>query len=606
MDEGASNMKLWKNKFFLIDRRAILDYLTWRSSQSCVSDIFPTDCYDQNDVTRLCARLARLRDLNKVVLVWSGLSSVWLNRKCDPVFRRKDNNSVMSIYDFITLSSWGDSKVVEEPHRFTDSILQHVQNHTTAPATEGAPIPQPTSDEVIASQPDPKLAKKSKALVKRKASTSLVGPSEATQPKRKRRLKSKASEARSSSPVTWRRTKVILLELFLLQSCDLARVFVRLLLACSTLFSLTHLMPVLLPLLMLRPLIMLSFKEVGIAPVGSAGKARAEVIRWKLDPMHMLAQSTLARKHEYDEIPDDDFSTTTLGEEIDLTFLTEWDGPHAPEANILTKEIFKDPDVCKRALDRTITSAKLERTEDKFPLYCSCASNARFLEKVKRKVGHLSELHSEFSNLEERYEKDQLAEVVATAARSSDELARTDAKFFDQALVIRGLENELALEMSKSQKYRGIAAVAKQCFDELRSKVTRFVGFDVDGLVQKLLPSDEFNSTLAHILSLGVTSGVERGLRIGRTDVEFEEASQNVSNLFLGVQAEFDKVVAALPFTHFPFLAKISDVAKISLSEVASIQPDKIVRLVVPASTPSMSSPVGETFAGLLLLRILD
>ncbi|GJU04617.1 hypothetical protein Tco_1121047 [Tanacetum coccineum] len=116
-------------------------------------------------------------------------------------------------------------------------------NHTTAPATEGAPIPQPTSDEVIASQPDPKLAKKSKALVKWKASTSLVGPSESTQPKRKRRLKSKASEARSSSPVTWRRTKVILLELLLLQSCDLARVFVRLLLACSTLFSLTHLMP---------------------------------------------------------------------------------------------------------------------------------------------------------------------------------------------------------------------------------------------------------------------------------------------------------------------------------------------------------------------------
>nr|GFB39508.1 hypothetical protein [Tanacetum cinerariifolium] len=56
-------------------------------------------------------------------------------------------------------------------------------------------------EEVFAGQLSPKVAKKSKALVKRKASTSLVGPLEAGQPKRKRRLKKKASEARSSSPV---------------------------------------------------------------------------------------------------------------------------------------------------------------------------------------------------------------------------------------------------------------------------------------------------------------------------------------------------------------------------------------------------------------------
>ncbi|GKF91487.1 hypothetical protein Tco_0275188, partial [Tanacetum coccineum] len=35
--------------------------------------------------------------------------------------------------------------------------------------------------------------------------------------------------------------------------------------------------------------------------------------------MDVLARSALARDHEYDEIPDDDFSTATLGEEIDLT-----------------------------------------------------------------------------------------------------------------------------------------------------------------------------------------------------------------------------------------------------------------------------------------------
>ncbi|GJW40315.1 putative reverse transcriptase domain-containing protein [Tanacetum coccineum] len=89
MDVGPSSMKLWKNNFFLIDHRAIMDYLTWRSPQSCVFDDFPTDGYDQNDVTRLCARLARLRDLNKVVLVRSSLSSVWLKWKCDLVLEGK-------------------------------------------------------------------------------------------------------------------------------------------------------------------------------------------------------------------------------------------------------------------------------------------------------------------------------------------------------------------------------------------------------------------------------------------------------------------------------------------------------------------------------------
>ncbi|GJW19712.1 hypothetical protein Tco_0027148 [Tanacetum coccineum] len=66
----------------------------------------------------------------------------------------------------------------------------------------------------------------------------------------------------------------------------------------------------------------------GIVPTGAAGKARAKVIRWQLDPMDMLARSALARDHEYNDIPDDDFSTATLGEEIDLTLFPLALGPY--------------------------------------------------------------------------------------------------------------------------------------------------------------------------------------------------------------------------------------------------------------------------------------
>nr|GEY40135.1 hypothetical protein [Tanacetum cinerariifolium] len=48
-----------------IERRAILDFLTWRHSHSCISNDLPVDCYDQNDVERLCARVICLRKMKE-------------------------------------------------------------------------------------------------------------------------------------------------------------------------------------------------------------------------------------------------------------------------------------------------------------------------------------------------------------------------------------------------------------------------------------------------------------------------------------------------------------------------------------------------------------
>ncbi|GJX43973.1 hypothetical protein Tco_0260649, partial [Tanacetum coccineum] len=160
MDDGPSSLKKWKNKFFLIDRSAILNYLTWRHSCSCVSDDLPTDGYDRNDVERLCARLIHLREMREEVLVRSGLSFVWFNKECDPVFRKTDDNAEMSIYDFMTLPSCSEAKIVEESHHLSLPLLERVPSHTTAPATEGAIIPLPTPDEIAASLPDSRLVKK--------------------------------------------------------------------------------------------------------------------------------------------------------------------------------------------------------------------------------------------------------------------------------------------------------------------------------------------------------------------------------------------------------------------------------------------------------------
>ncbi|GJS47634.1 hypothetical protein Tco_0597755 [Tanacetum coccineum] len=86
-------------------------------------DDFPTDGFNLADVEKLCGQCAKLHDVPEVVLICFGLSTFWLNRKCEPVFRKNDN-TIMSIYDFMTIPSWSEAKVVEEQHGLAGSILE--------------------------------------------------------------------------------------------------------------------------------------------------------------------------------------------------------------------------------------------------------------------------------------------------------------------------------------------------------------------------------------------------------------------------------------------------------------------------------------------------
>ncbi|GKF47806.1 hypothetical protein Tco_0137608, partial [Tanacetum coccineum] len=80
-----------------------------------------------------------------------------------------------------------DAKIIEESHHLSLPLLERVPSHTTAPASEGAIIPLPTPVEIVASLPDPRLAKK------------LKGPSLVSRPSKKRKLQKRASKAGSSS-----------------------------------------------------------------------------------------------------------------------------------------------------------------------------------------------------------------------------------------------------------------------------------------------------------------------------------------------------------------------------------------------------------------------
>ncbi|GKB27123.1 hypothetical protein Tco_0866524, partial [Tanacetum coccineum] len=155
------------------------------------------------------------------------------------------------------------------------------------------------------------------------------------------------------------------------------------------------------------------------------------------------------------------------------------------------------------------------------------------------------------------------------------------------ALIVRDLKNELVLEKSKSQEYKDVAG-------GLREEVTQFVGSGVESLVRKLLSSDKFHAALARVASLGINYGVQRGLHMGRTDVEFEATIQKVSNFYVGAKADFDKALDDFPTTPFPFRSKIDAAFEGSLSDVAQILSDKFVRSatsVVAAPSSANEAP---------------
>ncbi|GJX97286.1 hypothetical protein Tco_0353084 [Tanacetum coccineum] len=558
MDDGPSSLKKWKNKFFLIDRRAIPDYLTWRHSCSCVSDDLPSDGYDRNDVQRLCAHLICLREMREEVLVRSGLSSVWFNKECDPVFRRVDDNAEMSIYDFMTLPSWSDAKIAEESHHLSLPLLERVPSHTNAPATEGAIIPLPTPDEIVASLPDSRLVKKSK------------GPSHASRPSKKRKLQKRDLEAGYSAPEldqTEGTDEADLADLCAEIEDSLERdegVSMRVVSAPTP-----------------RPgkrlgtppsIAVVSDSEPshvgtsapsstsgrclslgGVVASGCVGKSGAEIdlTLFLLDPgpYHM--------PYPYE------------GVSSPLYTKEEWNRPHAPEHSILCKDIFKDQD----KLDKKKWDVKLLRLE-----VTSLDSKLKDLQRGYDALGQENrELRSQRDVAFEEVKKlqSQLTDAKTTSASLSEELTQTNAKLSEQDLTERDLQNELVLEKSKSQRYKDV-------IDGLREEVTQFVGSCVESLVRKLLSSDEFHVALARVASLGINYGVERGLRKGRTNVEFETAVQKVSNFCVGAKA-----LVGFPTTPFPFPSKIVVAAEGALSDVAQILPDKFVRSATSASTVS-------------------
>ncbi|GKB98025.1 hypothetical protein Tco_0984162, partial [Tanacetum coccineum] len=514
MEVAKSGLKLWKEKFFLIDRRAIPFHMPWRHPDSCITYKVPTN-FNQSHIDQLKAHIVKLYDIPKGVLVRSGLSRVWRNPMCDPVLRRS-NNTVMSIYDFLCMPSLDKAMV----------LLSLVP-------------------EIVVTRPDPKVVTKADHVAKRKTST---GSEISTNAAKKTRSSQKVSGAGFSGLAVGDGVE---------QTDDL------------TLNDDDVTYPsILLPNKEVEAHAELSggVRRATRASFYASHGVSEDVSFLAQEAMPTLDTQPLDADAGADEITSDDNAdpyyearvSNTAGDVLERDLLPFVPGPYyipypyeegsgklykdPKYSGLRKKELYMDPKVCMTALDRFPTPAEtyiglmrafflVSELSDSHEcvLQCHCAQQTQ---TIKKKCVDL---------------KQQSKSTI----RANEEVSRLKAELGALKSKCKATEQKLSSWDKKHRKYgneRDALAIEKEKIEEELSDFTL--------LVQKFLKSGEFNQAFAGVLNTSISVGVERGLCMDRTDEEFRGLSHKVAGFISDAKEKFDRVIAAFPDTTFPFLDK--------------------------------------------------
>ncbi|GJW05455.1 hypothetical protein Tco_1564311 [Tanacetum coccineum] len=149
--DASTSLKKWKDKFFLVDRRAAPIAMAWRHHDSSVADPFPKPTeYSEQDVAKLREVMITLHKPAPSLLYVDGLSRVWKNVGHVPILKGPEGKVAVG-----TLMS-------------PDAVLQ---THLTPSANRLEDIPPKTGDMEVAELAcrkvlDDKEKKKKKAEAK--------------------------------------------------------------------------------------------------------------------------------------------------------------------------------------------------------------------------------------------------------------------------------------------------------------------------------------------------------------------------------------------------------------------------------------------------------
>ncbi|GKD90732.1 hypothetical protein Tco_1366239 [Tanacetum coccineum] len=140
--KGApTSLKKWKDKFFLIDRRAAPIAMAWRHHDSSVADVLPSPSeYNAADVATLLQVPIQLHKPYNSLLYVVGLSPTWKGLGHDQVMKGP-GGKVLTMAEFLRLPNLGACKIVAGtllPPNFP------VDTHLSTPATRLEDVPSKT------------------------------------------------------------------------------------------------------------------------------------------------------------------------------------------------------------------------------------------------------------------------------------------------------------------------------------------------------------------------------------------------------------------------------------------------------------------------------
>ncbi|GJS49608.1 hypothetical protein Tco_0599729 [Tanacetum coccineum] len=222
----------------------------------------------------------------------------------------------------------------------------------------------------------------------------------------------------------------------------------------------------------------------------------------------------------------------------------EWDAPYRPNFRVLTKEVFKDPAVCKLVVDPFPTLGEVvwveslsddQLTAKMSMLHCMMMSHGGELLACYRGLNqshheYVLSTDSRMKGYEEKVAsltglKLQVPTLKKQVSGLNDKLATSDASF--------------AKSKAKGKEMKKILTKRDEEILQLKTTTLEFSSFfrgQFQGLVHKFLASDEFSRVQGELLSLAASAVFERGLSMHQTKDEFATVLKKMANFMPGAQ----------------------------------------------------------------------
>ncbi|GJU39729.1 hypothetical protein Tco_1192686, partial [Tanacetum coccineum] len=259
----------------------------------------------------------------------------------------------------------------------------------------------------------------------------------------------------------------------------------------------------------------------------------------------------------------------------------EWDSPHQPTLSILTKEVFKDPNVCKTVVDQFLTPGEMIRmealTDDRLArkmsvLHCLMMSHGG--ELLARYKGLLKSHHEYVQSTDSRLKSFQ---------QRLTSFQGLESQVFGLKKQVADLNDKVTASDAAFVKVKAKGKEPKKKIKSLAKSLDQFTGWFSE-LGSKFLTIDKFSRVQGELLSLAASAGFERGLHMDRTQEQLDAAIKKISHFVHPEKLARLEVVPAPQTTRVsPSLIKESTVTLVlsSLEFPSNDVPSSSVAVVV-------------------------